>query len=356
LSVTTFTSFSSPGGKEGNVAPTADAGDDMTIEDTEGTGNTRVTVDASASSDADGTITNYSWSLDGQQIAWTATPQFDISIGEYDLVLTVTDNDGATDSDTLHINFVSNNSEEIWLEAECGTVGSSWNILEDAAASDGRYVETPAGYQKIDGASDAPEDLLVFEFEVTEASNYKVWGRVIAPSPDDDSYYVKVDDSPWITWNSIPSGSSWHWDDVHDQSQGNEVFYDLEAGEHTLYICMREDGAKLDKILIANTGTTPEGEGGAAESCTPVGLETSAFTEDPGITVYPNPTDGRITLEWQAGIRDVRVVSLMGQEVYRETFDAPKQHLELQLELEPGIYSVLVSGDSGPRVQKVIMR
>ena len=89
-----------------NQPPTADAGPDQTVAS-----GASVTLNGNGSTDTDGTIASYAWtqtvgpnvSLTG---ANTATPSFTAPPGPATLEfrLTVTDNDGATDSDTVVVN------------------------------------------------------------------------------------------------------------------------------------------------------------------------------------------------------------------------------------------------------------
>ena len=76
-----------------NIAPTANAGNDITI-----TVGEMATFYGDISSDLDGTITSYNWSNGLTGV--TASQVFDTA-GTYNVTLTVTDNEGATNTDTL---------------------------------------------------------------------------------------------------------------------------------------------------------------------------------------------------------------------------------------------------------------
>jgi ABC-type transport system substrate-binding protein/PKD repeat protein len=85
-----------------NVAPVADAGDDKDV-----TVGDLIYLDASGSDDSDGTIENWTWTftydgepeeLFGENVSFT----FDI-VGTYPVTLTVRDDDGATDTDTMTV-------------------------------------------------------------------------------------------------------------------------------------------------------------------------------------------------------------------------------------------------------------
>lgn len=358
-SITTFTTYAGNGGKLGNAKPVAFAGDDLLIDDVEGLGSAEIIFDGSQSTDADGIISNYSWSLNGQQVAWEAKSNLKIAIGKYDLVLTVTDNDGATATDTLHVEFSSSKSTEIWLESECGTVGSSWQKLSDVDASNDSYIVTTDGVQSTASASTNPNDLLVYNFTTTESGSFKVWGRVITPSANDDSYWVKVDESDWVMWNSIPSGTTWHWDDVHNQSNDNPVFYELQPGDHTLTVCMREDGAKLDKILIANTGITPANMGGDATGCSIVVPEPESVDVIKGskgvFEVYPNPTTGKVNISWDKKFNSLQVFNYQGQSVFSKEYPSEIEKTDAEFDFGSGIYFIVLRNNNLSTTKKLIV-
>lgn len=90
-------------GQGGNQPPTADAGLDQTVVDTDGSGDELVTLDGTASTDPDGSISTYEWS-DGVSLMGTGpTPQVVLPVGSHTLTLTVTDDQGTTDSDQVDI-------------------------------------------------------------------------------------------------------------------------------------------------------------------------------------------------------------------------------------------------------------
>ncbi len=96
-----------------NAPPVADAGVDKTVQP-----NTQIQLDGSLSDDPDGTISSYSWSF--QTTPSGASPSFNPGAdkvaptvtfsqeGTYQLQLQVTDDNGATGTDTLQIDVDSN--------------------------------------------------------------------------------------------------------------------------------------------------------------------------------------------------------------------------------------------------------
>jgi len=90
-------------GSAPNVPPIADAGPDQAVEDTDQTGSEDVTLDGSGSSDSDGTIVSYVWEEDSSQIGTGVGPTLSFTVAAHTVDLTVTDDDTATDSDSVLI-------------------------------------------------------------------------------------------------------------------------------------------------------------------------------------------------------------------------------------------------------------
>jgi PKD repeat protein len=83
-----------------NLSPTAL----ITATPNSGTVPLTVLLDASASTDSDGTVSSYSWSASDGQTATDAAPSLTFnSAGEYLITLVVTDNDGATSTTTTTV-------------------------------------------------------------------------------------------------------------------------------------------------------------------------------------------------------------------------------------------------------------
>jgi len=86
-----------------NVPPTADAGPDQNVTDTDSSGSEDVTLDGSGSSDSDGTIVSYEWEESSVPIATGVGPTVTLDVGGHTIDLTVTDDDDATDTDSVVI-------------------------------------------------------------------------------------------------------------------------------------------------------------------------------------------------------------------------------------------------------------
>ncbi len=106
-----------------------------------------------------------------------------------------------------------------------------------------------------------------YTVDITQAGEHVLWGRVIAPRSDADSFYVEAGGSPNNAWQ-VAGGSSWHWDKVNIKGGVDPVTYYLQAGINTIVIDRREDGTKLDKLLLTDdmdyipTGAGEDDDGG----------------------------------------------------------------------------------------------
>lgn len=232
--------------------------------------------------------TGGSWSWSGCGTSGTSREQTVFPTANCTATAIFTNSCGTQSSQDFTINVNSGGgSTTVWLEAECGNAGSLWNINADNTASNDQYVTIASGNNSTGSAPTSSNGHIDYDFEVSESGTYTLWARVIAPSPTDDSFWIRMDGGSWISWNNIAPGStSWTWDDVQS--------YSLSAGSHTLTVAYREDGTRLDKLYLTNAGDTPSGEGSAASNC-------SGSGGDYTITVRALGTDGSENIELAVG-------------------------------------------------------
>lgn len=357
-SIITFTSHAENGGKFQNLFPFASAGSDSVMSDLDNSGYEHILLDGSLSFDLDGTIANYSWSEDGIQIAWGPVFEYDAATGDHVYVLTVADNDGDRNYDTVNISIQSLFNTELWLEAECGSAGSNWLINPDAAASNSKFVIVNE-LESIANASADTADLLLFDIHIPEPGIFKLWGRVITPTANDDSFWIRMDDGGWAMWNSITAGTTWHWDDVHDQNNENMVVeYTLDTGHHQLSVCYRENGCALDKFYLTNTGSTPDGIGEKDTTCmeedtTTIGLINK--NEIANIHVFPNPSHSGITINWEETFDAYEILNITGECLIHGKTEIPVRELNLSVNLRPGIYILRVNNKLNSGIRKIII-
>ena len=160
----------------------------------------------------------------------------------------------------------------LWMQAEAGSILAPMTVQTDLDASSGRYVAVPDGE-----GNDAPEGgsgSVQFTFEVDRAGEYVVWGRVIGKGGNDNSFYVAMDDGPEGRWDVLDDDGEadvddWTWLPVASRREERSVVlrYQLEEGTHTLRVRNREDGTRLDRLLITDDlEYAPEGRGPALKA------------------------------------------------------------------------------------------
>ncbi|MBX0302123.1 PKD domain-containing protein [Haloarcula salinisoli] len=111
-----------------NTAPMPEAGVDQTVPV-----NSTVYLDGTASTDPDGEIVNVAWTIETPS-GKTMSPdcgdcnrtQFEATaVGQYTVTLTVTDDDGATRSDTLYVTTTNESGPDVSISGPTSTVSGS---------------------------------------------------------------------------------------------------------------------------------------------------------------------------------------------------------------------------------------
>lgn len=136
---------------------------------------------------------------------------------------------------------------EIDLAAEDGRVEEPMRLQRDSEIA---YLVVPNDEETPNSgntlvAGEGPK--AHFEFTVPEKGMYNLFMLVNVPTNNDDSWFVKVDDGEWQSWNDIGARQPWDW-----RKQNS---YELSAGEHTLTIANREDGAMFSQIRFTQRNT-----------------------------------------------------------------------------------------------------
>jgi hypothetical protein len=295
-----------------NQAPIANAGADQTV-----TSGSTVILDGSASYDPDGSLVTYTWTQtsgqtcplsgsDSAQADFTApsvttstTLVFQLSVTDDQglsaqdtcqvTVVPDSDGDGLSDTDetTLYHTDPYNadsdgdgvndgdeiaagtdplappgtvNGDKIWVEAEDGNVDEPMQIDSDANASEGAYLWVPQGSGSLYSPS-STNGLANYTFTISVSGTYRIWGRVIAPSDSNNSFFVAMDGNAYTRWDTAVA-TSWTWDLINSYAAADPLVFELSAGTHNLSLMQREDGTKIDKLIITSDANyVPQGMG-----------------------------------------------------------------------------------------------
>ncbi|MCO4769607.1 MAG: PKD domain-containing protein [Deltaproteobacteria bacterium] len=212
-----------------NILPVADAGGPYT-----GTEASPVAMDGSGSGDADGTIVSYSWDCDSDGLPEVILPTpngasctFTAS-GTYTVTLTVTDDDGATDSDTASLTVLSS---------------------PPVASAGGPYSGDEGSLILLDGSgsSDAGGSITLYQWDCTSDGSYDISAT---------------------------------------QPLGNGCLYDDE-GNYTVTLQVTDDDGDTSiavaTIAVANVAPTLSGPNGPLVGDEGASLNWTAVATDPGV-------------------------------------------------------------------------
>ena len=114
---------------------------------------------------------------------------------------------------------------------------------------------------------------LSYKLQVSQADTYTVWVRGMAPDPDGDSLHVLVDGNHIGALFKMQV-RQWSWAQL-DMS-GGDVPASLN-GLHDLDLHMREDGLRVDKVVLTS-GQAPTGTGPAESPTTTVSTDQARTT------------------------------------------------------------------------------
>jgi hypothetical protein len=144
--------------ESGNQPPLANAGPDQTVAADSG-GSATVTLDGSASLDPDGSIVSYSW-VTGATTLTGPNPSHDFPVGTHVVTLTVTDNGGAsaTDTVTITVSGVEGTMHVADLDGVASGKGNSsqWSAQVTVKVVNGSGTDSPVPGATVTGAWSGP--------------------------------------------------------------------------------------------------------------------------------------------------------------------------------------------------------
>jgi hypothetical protein len=178
----------------------------------------------------------------------------------------------------------------IAMEAESGTLTAPMMIQSDSTASGGKFVWVPegTGNNYTDSTNGGPGEVR-FPISISQTGTYTLWARTITQGGSSDSFYVTRNGSLAIEW-SVPGSTTWKWNKVASLS--------LAAGNVNIAFRQREDGTKLDQIVLTSDSNFNPNNG------TPASTTTSTTTSTTGSTT----SGSMITLEAESGSRTAPMV------------------------------------------------
>jgi hypothetical protein len=100
-------------------------------------------------------------------------------------------------------------------------------------------------------STDGPAGTATIPITVPSSDTYRISSRMMVPDGTNDSYALRVDNGPLITVGDggIPS-AAWTWVDFRDGRVDHKIAVNLSAGSHTLMLTDRENGVRIDQLLL----------------------------------------------------------------------------------------------------------
>jgi hypothetical protein len=162
-------------------------------------------------------------------------------------------------------------SEILLRAASAVTIAGGWKLLADGTAAGGTAVGHPDAGAKANKPLAAPVNYVEFRFDAEAGRPYRLWLRCRADrdSSRNDSVFVQFSDSVDGVGNPVmrmgtndattvnledAAGaglSGWGWQDNGYPSMLGPLIQFATTGTHTIRIQTREDGLRIDQIVLS---------------------------------------------------------------------------------------------------------
>ena len=133
----------------------------------------------------------------------------------------------------------------IWKEVESGYLIWPMQTESDANASGNAYAAVPSTLENSNGRGKS-----VMTVWLPRQANCSFYARVIAPSVDENSLYIKIDDADSIEVKFRSTWTNWQWKMLAKRT--------LAAGTHKITLINRESGTRMDKLALVDSDKLPQ--------------------------------------------------------------------------------------------------
>lgn len=180
--------------------------------------------------------------------------EFDLTAGDH--IVEVYLREDGTRLDTLALDPVAGDPSCTggWVDAESGQLDGFVAIRSQGAhANKAIWVPEGTGSQWFPSAGHRAQ----FCFTVQQDGIYRLEADVLADSANSDSFFVSIDNGTPFTWY-LPTTSDWVTDLANEHGVADPAEFTLTAGNHTVDIFAREDGAMLDRVRLVERPNAPQ--------------------------------------------------------------------------------------------------
>ena len=102
------------------------------------------------------------------------------------------------------------------------------------------------GYLAIPGNAGKGKGKAEYTFKITRPGVYYIWARTFWEDGCGNSVGAVIDHQPQVVLGNDGTYDHWHW------VTAKRTRFQLKAGEHTLTLLNREDGIRVDQILLVS--------------------------------------------------------------------------------------------------------
>ncbi|HXX42804.1 MAG TPA: alpha-amylase family glycosyl hydrolase [Chthoniobacterales bacterium] len=148
-------------------------------------------------------------------------------------------------------NFVANNSPR----TPVGSIAHSWTLGNATTGYSGSgYMEATPNVGPPGGNADNNSPELQFTVNFTSTGTHYIWMRGYAPTSSDDSMWVGIDGANSVAC-TLNQYNVWQWSNAPQGSSNAPTIPVATTGNHTVSLWMREDGLKIDEVILTTDST-----------------------------------------------------------------------------------------------------
>jgi len=138
-----------------------------------------------------------------------------------------------------------------------------------------------------EGSTPDLQDVIRIPFTTNSHGDFHVYFRLNATADYADSFWVQIDNNPFVSCDGFDTNGEWKWIRIVDAT--------LLKGSHRISIAFRKSEAKLDRIYITNDPNpqAPTGKGGEETECLPVAKYFTFDFETGNIEGWAKQNQGR---------------------------------------------------------------
>jgi glycosidase len=130
----------------------------------------------------------------------------------------------------------------------------SWTLGTSTAGFSG------AGYMEglpndgTSGSANSTTPEMQFTVNFTSTGTHYIWVRGYAAASTDDSMFVGIDGASSVAW-TLNQYNTWQWSNAQQGSSNAPTIPVATTGNHTINLWMREDGLKIDRVILTTNAS-----------------------------------------------------------------------------------------------------